>query len=62
MGKTFAAISKELDIPQKNVVRWCREALQGKGEKHRRNVKGEESEEEEEIDMSAWLSLELTKK
>ena len=53
MGKTFAAISKELDIPQKNVVRWCREALQGKGEKHRRNVKEEESEEEEEIDMSA---------
>jgi len=30
LGKTFASISKELEIPQKNVVRWCREGLSGK--------------------------------
>ena len=29
-GKNFATISKELDIPQKNVVRWCREYSIGK--------------------------------
>ena len=29
-GKNFASISKELDIPQKNVVRWCRENYVGK--------------------------------
>ena len=46
LGKTFATISKELEIPQKNVVRWCREGLSGKsfnrrssiGEKSRGNV------------------------
>ena len=30
MGKNFATISKELEIPQKNVVRWCQEHLDGK--------------------------------
>ena len=31
LGKmSFASISKELRIPQKNVVRWCREGLAGK--------------------------------
>jgi transposase-like protein len=29
-GKNFASISKELEIPQKNVVRWCREGIEGK--------------------------------
>lgn len=29
-GKTFASISKDLGIPQKNVVRWCRESEKGK--------------------------------
>lgn len=30
MGMTFASISKALAIPQKNVVRWCREGFAGK--------------------------------
>ena len=29
-GQTFASISKELSIPQKNVVRWCKEGEMGK--------------------------------
>lgn len=29
-GMTFATISKNLEIPQKNVVRWCKEGLIGK--------------------------------
>jgi hypothetical protein len=29
-GMTFAAISKSLEIPQKNVVRWCKEGFNGK--------------------------------
>jgi hypothetical protein len=29
-GMTFAAISKSLEIPQKNVVRWCKEGYIGR--------------------------------
>jgi hypothetical protein len=29
-GMTFAAISKRLEIPQKNVVRWCKEGYIGR--------------------------------
>jgi len=33
----YASISKELEIPQKNVVRWCKEGYFGKGTGKRSN-------------------------
>jgi transposase-like protein len=44
LGKTFASISKELDIPQKNVVRWCREGLSGKKFDRRGSTKQKSNE------------------
>lgn len=53
MGMNFASISKELEIPQKNVVRWCREGYSGK-EGTRIAV---DSEMEEEL--AFWLKEQL---
>lgn len=48
-GMTFAAISKSLEIPQKNVVRWCREGF-NTGDANRRIA---DSQMEESL--AAWI-------
>jgi transposase-like protein len=48
LGKTFASISKDLNIPQKNVVRWCREGLSGKSF-NRRGSAGQNDSEKRQI-------------
>lgn len=48
-GMTFAAISKSLEIPQKNVVRWCREGF-NTGEPNRRIADGQMEEA-----LAAWI-------
>jgi hypothetical protein len=48
-GMSFAAISKSLEIPQKNVVRWCREGF-NTGDPNRRIA---DSQMEESL--AAWI-------
>jgi|JI10StandDraft_1071094.scaffolds.fasta_scaffold1174513_1 hypothetical protein len=49
-GRSFASISKELEIPQKNVVRWCRESESK--EPNKRTI-----DRAMEIRLVAWINL-----
>ena len=48
-GMTFASISKQLEIPQKNVVRWCKEFAASK------NLVRNNSEEMMEKKLFSWM-------
>lgn len=48
-GMTFAAISKSLEIPQKNVVRWCKEGFHS-GDPNRRIA-----DSMMETELAAWI-------
>lgn len=49
MGMSFASISKSLQIPQKNVVRWCKEGFIGR--EASRRVADAEMEQE----LATWI-------
>lgn len=49
MGMTFAAISKNLQIPQKNVVRWCKEGFIDKDSSRR------VADADMELELAEWL-------
>lgn len=48
-GMTFAAISKSLEIPQKNVVRWCREGFNAHDASRRI------ADSQMEVELAAWI-------
>jgi hypothetical protein len=49
-GMSFAAISKNLEIPQKNVVRWCKEGF------HTVDSNRRVSDSQMESDLVAWIN------
>ena len=49
-GMSFAAISKNLEIPQKNVVRWCKEGF------HTADSNRRIADTQMEVDLVAWIN------
>ena len=49
-GMSFAAISKNLEIPQKNVVRWCKEGY------HTADSNRRIADTQMEVDLVAWIN------